>query len=65
LLLLATRIQPTPLTSTTRYVLVLFPVFVVAALLTGHPWLRRAWLAASILALGVLATMFLNGHFVA
>ena len=65
LLLVATRIQPTPLTSTTRYVLVLFPVFVVAALLTEHPWLRRAWLVISILFLGVLATMFLQGDFVA
>lgn len=65
LLLVATRIQPTPLTSTTRYVLVLFPVFVVAALLTEHPWLRRAWLLVSVLLLGVLATMFLRGEFVA
>lgn len=65
LLLIATRIQPTPLTSTTRYVLVLFPVFVVAALLTEHPWLQRAWLVISLLGLGVLATMFLQGDFVA
>jgi hypothetical protein len=65
LVLVATRIQPTPLTSTTRYVLVLFPVFVVAALLTNHPWLQRAWLVVSILLLGVVATAFLNGDFVA
>ena len=65
LLLVATRIQPTPLTSTTRYVLVLFPVFVVAALLTEHPWLRRAWLMISLILLGVAATMFLQGDFVA
>jgi hypothetical protein len=65
LLLVATRIQPTPLTSTTRYVLVLFPVFVVAALLTEHRWLRRAWLVISLLFLGVLTTMFLQGDFVA
>ena len=65
LLLIATRIQPTPLTSTTRYVLVLFPVFVVAALLTEHPWLQRAWLAISLILLGALATMFLQGDFVA
>jgi hypothetical protein len=65
LLLIAMRIQPTPLTSTTRYVLVLFPVFVVAALLTEHPWLQRAWLVISVLFLGVLATMFLQGDFVA
>ena len=65
LLLVATRIQPTPLTSTTRYVLVLFPVFVVAALLTDAPWLLRAWLVISLLFLGALATLFLQGDFVA
>ena len=65
LLLIATRVQPTPLTSTTRYVLVLFPVFVVAALLTGRPWLRQAWLIVSALLLGTLATLFLQGDFVA
>jgi hypothetical protein len=65
LLLIATRVQPTPLTSTTRYVLVLFPVFVVAALLTGRPWLRQAWLIVSALLLGALATIFLQGDFVA
>jgi hypothetical protein len=65
LLLIATRIQPTPLTSTTRYVLVLFPAFVVAALLTEHPALQRAWVILSVLFLGVLATMFLQGDFVA
>jgi hypothetical protein len=65
LLLIATRIQPTPLTSTTRYVLVLFPVFVVAALITSRPSLRWAWSVASLLLLGWLATMFLQGDFVA
>jgi Mannosyltransferase (PIG-V) len=65
LLLIATRIQPTPLTSTTRYVLVLFPIFVVLALLGGRPWFRRAWVAISLIGLGVLATMFLQGDFVA
>lgn len=65
LLLIATRIQPTPLTATTRFVLVLFPVFVIAALLTEHAWLRRAWLVLSVIILGMLATMFLHGDFVA
>jgi len=65
LILIATRIQPTPLTATTRFVLVMFPVFVVAALLTQHPWLQRAWLVISLIFLGVLATMFLQGDFVA
>ena len=65
LLLIATRIQPTPLTSTLRYVLVLFPVFVVAALLTEHPRARRAWIVLSLLFMGALATLFLEGDFVA
>ena len=65
LLLVATRIQPTPLTSTMRYVLVLFPVFVVAVLLTERPWLRQAWLIVSTILLGALTTIFLQGDFVA
>jgi hypothetical protein len=65
LLLVATRIQPTPLTSTMRYVLVLFPIFIVAVLLTERPWLRQAWLIVSILLLGALTTIFLQGDFVA
>ena len=65
LLLVATRIQPTPLTSTMRYVLVLFPVFIVAVLLTERPWLRQAWLIVSTLLLGALTTIFLQGDFVA
>jgi hypothetical protein len=48
-LLVACRLNPTPLTSTARYVLVLFPVFVVLALLF----------------LGFLTTMFLRNTFVA
>ena len=65
LLLVATRIQPTPLTSTMRYVLVLFPVFIVAVLLTERPWLRQAWLIVSTILLGALTTIFLQGDFVA
>ncbi len=65
LLLVATRLQPTPLTSTTRYVLVLFPIFVVAAILTQRPMARWAWVAVSIVGLGVLATWFVQGTFVA
>ncbi|HYI66512.1 MAG TPA: hypothetical protein VEW95_06285 [Candidatus Limnocylindrales bacterium] len=66
LLLIATRVQPTPLTSTTRYVLVLFPIFVVAALLTERrPRLRWGWLIVSSILLVALATIFLQGDFVA
>lgn len=63
-LLLATRIQPTPLTSTTRYVLVLFPAFVVVALI---PWrrVRLAWAIVSILFLAILLREFQTGTFVA
>lgn len=63
-ILLATRIQPTPLTSTTRYVLVLFPAFVIVALI---PWrrVRLAWAIVSILFLAILLREFQTGTFVA
>ena len=63
-LLLATRIQPTPLTSTNRYLLVVFPAFVVAALI---PWerVRFAWALISTLFLAVLLQAFLSGDYVA
>jgi hypothetical protein len=64
ILLLATRIQPTPLTSTNRYLLVVFPVFVVVALI---PWrnVRLAWAIISTLFLAVLLQAFLGGDYVA
>ena len=65
LLLIATRIQPTPLTSTTRYVLVLFPVFVVVALVAEHRWARAGWIVVSLVVLGVLSALFVQGEFVA
>lgn len=63
-LLLATRIQPTPLTSTNRYLLVIFPAFVILALL---PWRRArlAWAIVSTLFLAVLLQSFLAGDYVA
>jgi len=63
-LLLATRIQPTPLTSTNRYLLVVFPAFVVLALI---PWqrVRVAWAITSTLFLAVLLQAFLAGDYVA
>jgi Dolichyl-phosphate-mannose-protein mannosyltransferase len=62
--LLATRIQPTPLTSTNRYLLVVFPAFVVVALI---PWerVRLAWAIVSTLFLAVLLQSFLSGDYVA
>lgn len=65
LLLAGMRLQPTPLTSTTRLVLVLFPVFVVLALLTPSRRARDAVLIGSVLLLGVLTFLFLRGDFVA
>ena len=63
-LLLATRIQPTPLTSTNRYLLVIFPAFVILALI---PWarVRLAWGITSVLFLGLLLMEFQRGTFVA
>jgi Dolichyl-phosphate-mannose-protein mannosyltransferase len=62
--LLATRIQPTPLTSTNRYLLVVFPAFVIIALI---PWqrVRMAWAITSTLFLAVLLQAFLAGDYVA
>lgn len=64
IVLLATRIQPTPLTSTNRYLLVVFPMFVVLALM---PWrsVRTGWAFVSTLFLGVLVHAFLLGDYVA
>lgn len=64
IVLLATRIQPTPLTSTNRYLLVVFPVFVVLALI---PWRRArlAWAITSTLFLAVLLQSYLAGDYVA
>ena len=63
-MLLATRIQPTPLSSTTRYLLVIVPAFVIVALL---PWRRArlAWAITSIVFLAILVQAFLTGSFVA
>lgn len=63
--ILAVRIQPTPLTSTVRYLLVVFPVFVVLALLTED---RRRFAAIALLSalfLALLFVRFLHGEFVA
>ena len=62
--LLATRIQPTPLTSTARYLLVVFPVFVVLALVEDRR-LRLAWFIGSTMFLALLLAAFLQGDYVA
>lgn len=63
--LLATRLQPTPLTATNRYVLVVFPVFVVLALLGRSRRFDRLWLVGSSMGLAILAAQFVRGEFVA
>jgi hypothetical protein len=66
ILILATRIQPTPLTSTARYLLVVFPVFVVLALVPPRwRWLRFGWAVVSIMLLGLLVADFIRGNYVA
>jgi hypothetical protein len=62
--LIATRIQPIPLTSTGRYLLVVFPVFVILALVPGR-WLRFGWALASTMFLALLLANYLQGTFVA
>ncbi len=65
ILLLSLRLQPTPLTSTTRYLLVLFPVFVGLALVGRRRWFDRAWLVGSSVGFAVLASGFVRGQFIA
>jgi hypothetical protein len=62
--LLATRLQPTPLTSTARYLLVVFPVFILLAGVTDRR-LQLAWFAGSIMFLTILLLAFETGQFVA
>jgi hypothetical protein len=53
-----------PLMSTSRYVLVLFPAFVVLAQLGRHRRLHYSWLILSLLLLGFFLYAFLSGPFV-
>jgi hypothetical protein len=62
--LIGARIQPIPLTSTGRYLLVIFPVFVLLALVPGR-WFRFAWAMGSVLLLALLFASFVRGDFVA
>ncbi len=64
LILIGTRIQPIPLTSTARYLLVIFPVFVILALVPGR-WLRFGWAVASVMLLALLMASFIGGSYVA
>ena len=53
-----------PMMSVVRYLIVLFPCFVVLAIAGRHPRFHTAWLVLSTLFLGVLASAFLAGEMV-
>jgi hypothetical protein len=65
LLLIGTRTNFSPLMAASRYVLVLFPAFVVLALLGRSKPFHIAWLVASLVLLAILFYTFLSGTFVA
>lgn len=65
LALLTVRVLPTPLTSTSRYLLIVFPLFVLLALVLGDRRARWSWAILSLLLLGLLAHAFARGDFVA
>ena len=65
LLILIVRLQPTPLTATTRFLLVIFPVFAALGILGRHRRFDTAWTLVSTLFLGLVAVTFLRGDFVA
>jgi hypothetical protein len=65
LFIVATRMQPVPLTSTTRLLVVMFPAFVVAAIAGRDRRFHYAWLIVSTLFLGLLVVWFVSGEFVA
>jgi hypothetical protein len=54
LLLVMMSVVATPLASASRYMLVMFPAFVVLALAGRRRWFHTAWLVASLLGLGLL-----------
>ena len=58
------RILPIPLTSVDRYLLVIFPAFIVLALFLGDRRLRWSYVILSLLLLGALANEFVIGNFV-
>lgn len=63
-LLVWSRTLPTPLTSVGRYILVIFPAFIVLALLHEDRRLRWSYVILSLLLLGALANEFVIGTFV-
>lgn len=65
LLLIALRLQPTPLTSTMRLLLVIFPVFVALGIAGRQRRFDLAWTVGSTLLLGLVTAAFVRGDFVA
>ena len=65
LTILIVRLQPTPLTATSRYLLVIFPVFAALGILGRHRRFDTAWTLVSTLFLGLVVVTFLRGDFVA
>jgi hypothetical protein len=63
--LIAVRIQPTPLTSTTRLLEVVFPAFVVIALATAGRRRAISWALLSTLGLALLTWLYVVGDWVA
>lgn len=63
--LLAVRIQPTPLTSTTRLVEVVFPAFVVFAIWMNGRRREVSWTVLSTMLLAALVWLFVKGDWVA
>ncbi|MGN6562507.1 MAG: hypothetical protein ACTHMU_07595, partial [Thermomicrobiales bacterium] len=55
----------TPLASATRYLLVLFPVFIVLALVCHNRWCHRLYCVTSVMLMIVMVYLFLLGAFVA
>lgn len=53
-----------PLESASRYLMVIFPCVVVLALMGRSQRLHTGWLALSLLFLGLLTTLFLQGQFI-
>lgn len=58
------RILPTPLTSTSRHLIVIFPIFIVLALLLEDRRARWSYAILSLLLLGALVNEFVTGNFV-
>lgn len=65
LILVSTRLNPSPLTSVSRYMLVLFPCFIMLALLGRWAKLNQSWAVVSTMLLATLTVAFLDNVFVA